>query len=202
MVVIDTSVISETSRPRPNPHVDAWLCENLDVTLGLSVAVVFEIQRGIEMVLLEQPDRAGVLTSWLEGLLLRSNMNQIQVCVPTARLWARMVARPELRRLWMSDPQARKPKYSLDLLIAATAIIHEVAVVTMDKEDFALIDSHFPLPGIICPRDRPSQLELNIKPAMAANDDGTNHPAWKPGSRWEDMLSRRNSSTAVPGPAL
>jgi hypothetical protein len=62
-----------------------------------------------------------------------------------------MFATPALRNFTLPSPASRRPKSGVDLMIAATAIVHGMTVVTADAGDFLRIHAAFPLPSLYEP---------------------------------------------------
>lgn len=122
--LLDTNVLSELVRPAPDPGVVAWVRSVPDTTLHVSVLSLGELRRGIERL----PDSARRerlrvwlehdLPTWFEGRVL-------SVDVKVAEVWGRMLAR------------AGRPLPSIDSLLAATALVHGLRVVTRNVRDYA-----------------------------------------------------------------
>ena len=125
--LLDTNVVSETVRPRPEPRVAAWFGGISDRDLHVSVLTLGEIWKGIE--LLDRGPRRERLQYWLETKLpawLEDRVLPVNKAV--AERWGRMRA------------QSAKTTPVIDSLIAATAIHHNLRLVTRNDRDFA----HFP----------------------------------------------------------
>lgn len=150
MFVLDTCIISELARPKGKQAVLDWLVEDRSRKLGIPTAVIVEIQRGIENLRPREKEKAEKLESWFEAVL-RSDIVELPMDSRVARLYGIMTAVSALRGFWVPDPRAERPKLGQDLLIAATAIVHEATLVSMDTRGFARIDRYFPLPGFVCP---------------------------------------------------
>jgi predicted nucleic acid-binding protein len=125
--LLDTDVLSESSNPRPNKGVMAWMVEH-DHELFLSSISVGEIVKGIE--LLSPGKRRREIEAWLarieewagEGIGSRILAPTDQVM----RIWGRLCARHE-------GKGRRLPV--LDSLIAATAIANDLTLVTRNFKD-------------------------------------------------------------------
>lgn len=125
--LLDTCVISEFTRRQPNEQVVRWLSETDEDTLYLSVLSIGEIQHGIER--LEDSPRKEELHDWLENdLILRFGKRILPLDVRTLLVWGELIGRLER--------QGRKIP-AFDGLIAATALAHELVVVTRNTADFA-----------------------------------------------------------------
>ena len=127
MILVDTNVWSELTKPRGNPAVLAWLEEN-DADLALSTLVIAEIQYGIELV--EAVDKRHFLEAWLSGLESRYYGQTLVFGAESAHCYGRIAARPEV--------QARKPQI-IDMLIAAQALEHAIPIATRNAKDFEWI---------------------------------------------------------------
>lgn len=127
MILVDTNVWSELTKPHGNAAVLAWL-EAHDADLALSSLVIGEIQFGIE--LLSEPHKRGYLTAWLAGLEARY-CDQILTFGPeAAHHYGRIAAHPEVK--------ARQPQI-IDMQIAAQAMAHRMPIATRNAKDFAWI---------------------------------------------------------------
>jgi toxin FitB len=124
--LLDTNVLSESRRPRPEPRVTAFYdAQPLDA-LYISVVSIAEIRFGIDL----QQDltrRAG-LNEWLMRTLRPAFAGRILPVTEDILLkW----------RTLMEDGRKTGHTYSHpDLLLAATALQHGLTVVTRDKSDF------------------------------------------------------------------
>ena len=121
--LLDTNVVSEVARSRPNPLVLKWFREVPDESLHLSVLSLGEIRKGIEM-LASGPRREG-LRLWLEQELPAwFEQRLLPVSAAVADRWGVLLA------------SARRPVPAIDSLIAATAVQHGLRLVTRNTEDF------------------------------------------------------------------
>ena len=124
--LLDTNVVSEWTKPRPNAGVVEWLARVEEDEVFLSVVTVAEIRHGIER--LPAGDRRRRLDEWLRNdLALRFEGRIIGVGGAIADEWGRMIARREVRG---------RPMSAMDALIAATAQVHDLTVVTRNAADF------------------------------------------------------------------
>ena len=128
--LLDTNVVSELRRRRPDRGVKAWADAQDPEHLHLSTVTLAEIRYGIE----RQPD-AGFrteLAAWLDHELRPWFAGRILPLSEDVILeWRRMVARGRERNVTFSQP---------DLFIAATAHLHALTVCTRNENDFRLAD--------------------------------------------------------------
>ncbi|MBW4481041.1 MAG: type II toxin-antitoxin system VapC family toxin [Tildeniella torsiva UHER 1998/13D] len=114
----DTNIISELARPQPNPGVVQW---SLGVTeIALSVITLEEITYGLRA----KPNAR--IQDWFQGFLGTS----CQILPITPEIAQRSgILRGSLRATGMTRTQA-------DMLIAATAQVHQLTLVTRNTRDF------------------------------------------------------------------
>ncbi len=120
--LIDTNVLSELRRKKPEPNVTQWFARRPAGTLYLSVLTLGEIRKGIEAL----PDSSRRLASldWLETELPAFFSGRIlPIDLAVADRWGRLVA------------QAGRPLPAIDSLLAATASQHGLTFVTRNLRD-------------------------------------------------------------------
>lgn len=128
--LLDTNVLSEVQRPRPDPRVLAWLDEVDEDRTYLSVITVGEIARGVGQ--LEGGKRKQALRVWLEvDLAARFGGRLLPIDRETAMLWGSLMAGAKLRGRGLGV---------MDAWIAACALRHQLTVVTRNTRDFADLD--------------------------------------------------------------
>lgn len=124
--LIDTNVISEFSKPYPSLEVRKWLQNARTETLFASAITVGEIRRGIEN--LPTSKRRTELENWFEtGLPAWFASNLLPVTPAIADSWGRITV--QAKRMGITLATA-------DGLIAATALIHDLILVTRNRNDF------------------------------------------------------------------
>lgn len=151
--LLDTNIVSNLEKRQPDPRLLDWIARSRSECLMIPWSVGFEVQYGIELARPTHPERADEKERWLEGLLYRSRNQQAIPTIDTARLRAKMYAAPRLRHFHVPQPNSNKLKTGEDLLIAATAITHQLTIVSYDTDDFLQIHRLFPLPGLFSPAD-------------------------------------------------
>jgi predicted nucleic acid-binding protein len=115
--LLDTNVVSELRKPAPDPNVLAWRRRHANTSVFLSVLVVGEIRQGIERLRSRDGRRSEVLDNWLTDLVNTYGDRILPVTAAIAEEWGRMNASPN-------------PPPSVDGLMAATARVHRLALVT------------------------------------------------------------------------
>jgi predicted nucleic acid-binding protein len=119
--LLDTNVISELRRPRPHGAVVAWLEGVADHDLHLAAVTLGELQAGVEITREQDPEKASQIESWIDQVA--QTWNVLPLDGRTFRVWAKLMHR-------------RSDDLLADALIAATAIIHHLVVVTRNVSDF------------------------------------------------------------------
>lgn len=124
--LLDTNVISELIKPRPEPKVTIWI-ESVDENLlFLSVLTLGEIRKGIAA--LPRASRRVKLDSWLDGELRPRFAERIlPIDEGVAETWGRIAGELVARGV--------SPVPVIDGLLAATAANHDLILVTRDTAD-------------------------------------------------------------------
>jgi toxin FitB len=121
--LLDTNVVSETIRRTPNKTALAWLEQIPGEALFVSVLTLGEIRKGIEA--LADRKRREKLRLWLDQELPRWFEGRVlPVDLAVADRWGRLLA------------EAGRPVPTIDSLLAATALHHDLALVTRNARDF------------------------------------------------------------------
>lgn len=124
--LLDTNVVSEWTKPQPNAGVVQWLAEVNEDEVFLSVVTFAELRHGIERLAIGARRRR--LDEWLRSdLPSRFEERIVGVDGAIADEWGRLVARREARG---------RPIHAMDALIAATAQVHDLTLVTRNADDF------------------------------------------------------------------
>ena len=120
MYLVDTNIVSEARRERA--EAVAWLRGVDPATVYLSVVTLGELMRGADMKRNRDPAAAGRLLDWLEKLRRDHGHRILPITDAIAIEWGRLAA--------------VRTRGDADGLIAATALVHGLAVVTRNKRDF------------------------------------------------------------------
>lgn len=115
--LLDTNVVSELRKgERADGHVVRWLAAHADAEFWLSVLVVGELRRGVELIRRRDEPAAAVLGSWLDAVVDEFADRILPVTMAISHRWA-LVAVPD-------------PVPVVDGLLAATAIEHGLKLAT------------------------------------------------------------------------
>ena len=124
--LLDTCALSELTKPRPDAGLLRWLDEADETALYLSVITLGEIRQGIAA--LANSKRKRELERWLEeDMTARFAERLLPFGAAEAEEWGRLSG--EARRKGSSPPV-------IDAMLAATARVHDLAVVTRNTSDF------------------------------------------------------------------
>jgi predicted nucleic acid-binding protein len=122
--LLDTNVLSELRKgKRANAGLVAWVTDVAEEDLYLSVLVIGELRQGVERVRRRDPASAVRLERWLVGLIEAHEERILPVDVRISELWG---------RLNVPDPLP-----AVDGLLAATAMAHDLVLVTRNIRDVA-----------------------------------------------------------------
>jgi toxin FitB len=119
--LLDTNVVSELRKPKPHGAVLQWIQDAADAHLHISAVTIGEIQAGIELTRQQDQAKAAELEQWLE--LVATSFNILPMDAAAFREWARLMHR------------ASDTVYE-DAMIAATAKLNKLTVVTRNVADF------------------------------------------------------------------
>ena len=119
--LLDTNVVSELAKRRPNAGVVQWLAS--DPPSSLSVLTIGELTRGALLLGARDPARSARLIEWINDLQRQFDERILTVDLPVASRWATIPAQRTLP--------------VIDSLLAATALEHGLTVATRTTADFA-----------------------------------------------------------------
>lgn len=136
--LLDTNIVSELRRPRPEPKVQAFVTAQPEDSLFISTVSFAELRFGIER--LSEAARRTELNEWLEVLRSMFDQRVLPITEDVMLRW----------RIILEDGRKRRHTYAQpDLIIAATAYHHRLVLVTRNISDFAQagIETHNPWLG-------------------------------------------------------
>lgn len=121
-LLLDTNVVSELRKAQPHQKVLAWQQREIRSIAYISTLVIGEIRQGIERVRPRDPQQAKALDRWLAGLIHIYDERILPVSVEVAQQWGRLNVPPQ-------------PPPIVDGLMAATALVHGLTLVTRNVRD-------------------------------------------------------------------
>lgn len=122
--LIDTNVVSELRKgDRANEGIRAWFAESSENELFTSVLVLGEIRRGIESIRRRDTPSALALEQWLDRLTADFGERVLPIDARVADRWGKL--------------NVPNPVPTVDGLLAATALVHELILVTRNVRDVA-----------------------------------------------------------------
>jgi predicted nucleic acid-binding protein len=123
--LLDTNALSEPQRPRPDAGYMAWIDGQPAGDLYLSVLSLGELKRGLAA--LEPGARRVRIEAWLSQALAVFSDRMLPIDAAVATAWAAVS---------LNHRQAGLTISAIDELIAATAIVHDLTVVSRNLRDF------------------------------------------------------------------
>lgn len=123
MFLLDTNIVSELRKPKPNVGLLDWMQQTPSEGLFLSVITLGEIQKGIDLKKAKDPEfKADRLEEWLFQLSRLYKDRILPIDINIAQTWGEIMAINQ--------------RHAIDGLIAATAIVHRLSIVTRNEKDF------------------------------------------------------------------
>jgi toxin FitB len=124
--LLDTNVVSELMKTRPNRHVSAWVESTAESLLYLSVLTIGEVRKGIDMMDGDSPKRAA-LQGWLDrDVRARFAGRILSFDDGVAERWGQLEAAARKHRVTLP---------TIDAQMAATALHHNLTFVTRNTVD-------------------------------------------------------------------
>jgi predicted nucleic acid-binding protein len=128
--LLDTNVVSEWVKPSPDQGVTTWLVEADEDRVFISVVTLAELRHGVER--MPRGIRRSRLNTWLaDELRARFESRVLTIDAPTADAWGHVMARGQT---------LGRPIATMDAFLAATAIRHDLTLVTRNVTDFDYLD--------------------------------------------------------------
>lgn len=121
--LLDTNVISETRKARAHPAVLSFLSKADVNGIFLSVLTLGELRKGVAMRRRSDAEAADAIGAWVDGIEVVFADRVLPVDAIVARNWGELSARRNLP--------------VIDTLIAATALVHGLTLVTRNTRDVA-----------------------------------------------------------------
>jgi len=125
--LIDTCVISEFVKRKPNENVRNWFNQQHEKQLLISAISIAEIKKGIYKIKRSQPERALKLQSWLNTLELSFSQRILPINYDVLEHWAQLSASMERQGHTLAV---------MDSLIGATAHHYDLTIATRNVNDF------------------------------------------------------------------
>jgi predicted nucleic acid-binding protein len=119
--LLDTNVVSELRKPKPHGGVLAWLNALQETQICLSAVTIGELQTGVELTRAQDPHKAAQIEAWID--LLEESYQVLPMNALCFREWARLMS-------------GRPDDLLEDIMIAATARVHDLVVATRNERDF------------------------------------------------------------------
>lgn len=119
--LLDTTVLSETRKKLADARVLFFLSGVEPSALYISVLTLGELRKGVANKSRSDPEAAKKIGSWVEGLELSFADRILGIDIATAKLWGEL--------------SAQRPRPVIDTLLAATAVSHQLTLVTPNVDD-------------------------------------------------------------------
>jgi len=120
--LLDTDILSAIRRKQRDPNLEKWLHSIQSADVYLSVVTLGEVERSISQQRRNNPEFAEDLERWLDTILLKYEQRILPLSVSVARRWGKL--------------SGEHGHTSADLMIAATALEHNLTVATRNTRHF------------------------------------------------------------------
>jgi predicted nucleic acid-binding protein len=124
--LLDTNILSETRKRLADENVTAFVMNTEPSALYLSVLTLGELRKGVALKQRIDPSAAAALSAWVDGLEFSFADRILGIDSATARVWGEL--------------SAQRPRPVVDTLLAATAIVQGLTLVTRNTSDVQDID--------------------------------------------------------------
>jgi toxin FitB len=125
MYLLDTNVVSELRKTKPHGGLLSWINGAENDALFLSAVTLGELQAGVEITRDQDPDKAAQIERWIDQL---------------AQTWNILPMDSRAFRYWAALMHGKSDALMEDAMIAATALVHGLVVVTRNVRDFKAFD--------------------------------------------------------------
>jgi toxin FitB len=119
--LLDTNILSETRKKRAEERVVAFLSNATPAALYLSCLSLGELKKGVALKMKSDPSAAEAIAGWVDGLETNFADRILGIDTASAKLWGE----------W----SAQRPRPVVDTLLAATAVVHGLVLVTRNVSD-------------------------------------------------------------------
>ena len=124
--LLDTSVVSEVRRKHPDERVLAFFAKTDSSVLFISVLTLGELRKGVAQKRLSNPFTASAIAAWVDGLEFGYADRILGIDAATARVWGEL--------------SAQRPRPVVDTMLAATAMVHGLTLVTRNTSQVEDVD--------------------------------------------------------------
>lgn len=124
--LLDTNILLEMRKSRADQNVTAFVMNTESSALYVSVLTLGELRKGVALKQRTVPAAATTLSAWVDGMEFSFSDRILGIDTATARLWGEL--------------SAQRPRSVVDTLLAATAMVHGLTLVTRNTSDVQDID--------------------------------------------------------------